>query len=133
MAAPNCVWPNVRRLGEQPENRYLPSLSEWLSIRTLSSSKDWTDPQRRMMRKAGQVLGLRAVGLAAITAVLGSAYKGWAQVAEADSRLANTAKEVVQQILKVDTPNVTDAIKRIGDYRALDRSRAETVNQGDLG
>ena len=36
-----------------------------MSIRALTRSQDWTEPQRRMMRKAGQVLGLRALGLAA--------------------------------------------------------------------
>ena len=46
----------------KPENRHLPSLSEWASIRTLSRSKDWTEPQTRMMHRAGRVHGLRALG-----------------------------------------------------------------------
>ena len=30
----------------RPENRHLPSVPEWVSIRTLSRPKDWTEPQR---------------------------------------------------------------------------------------
>jgi hypothetical protein len=35
----------------KPENRHLPSALEWANIRLLTRKKDWTDPQRRMMRK----------------------------------------------------------------------------------
>src|SRR5262249_54518644 len=42
------VW-NARR-----ENRQPPSLPQWVSIRLLTRPKDWTPPQRKMMRKAGR-------------------------------------------------------------------------------
>ena len=42
-----------------------------MSIRGLSHSKDWTAPQRRMMRQAGRVHGLRALGAVALIALLG--------------------------------------------------------------
>src|SRR5262249_45966256 len=32
----------------KPENRHLPSVLEWASIRLLTEKKDWTEPQRRM-------------------------------------------------------------------------------------
>ena len=51
----------------KPENRYLPSLTEWLSIRTVTASKHWTAPQRAMMSRATSVHGLRT-GL--VTALL---------------------------------------------------------------
>ncbi len=44
----------------RPESRHLPSLPEWISIRTLSRRADWTDPQRRMMRRAGRRMGCGA-------------------------------------------------------------------------
>jgi serine/threonine protein kinase/formylglycine-generating enzyme required for sulfatase activity len=34
------------------ENRFLPSLAEWLNIRTLTDKKRWTEPQRAMIRRA---------------------------------------------------------------------------------
>jgi eukaryotic-like serine/threonine-protein kinase len=36
----------------KPENRFLPSLVEWLNIRTLTDRKRWTEPQRAMIRRA---------------------------------------------------------------------------------
>ncbi len=38
----------------KPENRYLPSLPEWLGIRTLTDGKHWTAPQRAMMKRASR-------------------------------------------------------------------------------
>ena len=45
----------------KPENRLLPSPLEWANIRLLTQKKDWTEPQRRMMKRAGRVHGLRSV------------------------------------------------------------------------
>ena len=57
----------------RPENRQLPSLVQWLQIRWWTQKKAWTPLQRRMMRKAGRVHGLRsalaAAGLAALVTV----------------------------------------------------------------
>ena len=36
------------------ENRYLPSITEWLGIRTLTDGKHWTAPQRAMMKRASR-------------------------------------------------------------------------------
>ena len=44
-----AVW-NAR-----PENRQLPSLLQWLQIRWLTQKKNWTPPQRKMMRQGGPV------------------------------------------------------------------------------
>jgi serine/threonine protein kinase/formylglycine-generating enzyme required for sulfatase activity len=43
-----AVW-NARR-----ENRQLPSLWQWLQMRWLTARKNWTPPQRKMMRRAGR-------------------------------------------------------------------------------
>ena len=50
----------------KPENRFLPSVLEWANIRVLTRKMDWTEPQRKMMKRAGRVHGLRALGLASI-------------------------------------------------------------------
>ena len=44
----------------KPEDRHLPSLPEWLSIRLLTKNKDWNEPQRKMLKKAGRFHGARA-------------------------------------------------------------------------
>jgi eukaryotic-like serine/threonine-protein kinase len=38
----------------KPENRHLPTLREWLGIRTLTHRQRWTDPQRAMMQRASR-------------------------------------------------------------------------------
>ena len=60
----------------KPENRHLPSVPEWASIRTLTRPKDWTEPQRRMMRRAGRVHGLQGLVLAAVAVGLAAARPG---------------------------------------------------------
>ncbi|MEY4179046.1 MAG: hypothetical protein RLY70_2620 [Planctomycetota bacterium] len=55
------------------ENRQLPSLGEYLRIATLTQRRDWTEPQRRMMRRAGLVHVLRATLATILVMVLGTA------------------------------------------------------------
>jgi serine/threonine protein kinase/formylglycine-generating enzyme required for sulfatase activity len=38
----------------KPENRHLPSWWEWATIRLWTKKKDWTTPQRKMMRRASR-------------------------------------------------------------------------------
>ncbi len=42
------------------QNRFLPTLWEWINIRTLTEKAKWTIPQRRMMTKAGRYYGFRS-------------------------------------------------------------------------
>ena len=51
-----AVW-NAR-----PENRQLPSLWQWFQIRWLTPKKNWTPPQRKMMRKASRYHAVRGAG-----------------------------------------------------------------------
>ncbi len=50
-----AVW-NAR-----PENRQLPSLAQWCTIRWWTPKKNWTPPQKMMMAKAGKYHAVRAV------------------------------------------------------------------------
>ena len=60
----NFGWRNAPRLwNAKPENRHLPSALEWANIRLLTRKKDWTEPQRKMMKRAGRVHGLRTSGV----------------------------------------------------------------------
>jgi eukaryotic-like serine/threonine-protein kinase len=54
----------------KPENRHLSSVWEWANIRLLTRRRDWTEPQRRMMNRAGRVHGLRALAAALILGLL---------------------------------------------------------------
>jgi eukaryotic-like serine/threonine-protein kinase len=46
---------------DKPENRHLPSALEWANIRLLTRKIHWTDPQRKMMKRADRVHGVRGV------------------------------------------------------------------------
>jgi eukaryotic-like serine/threonine-protein kinase len=59
------VW-NAR-----PENRQLPSLPQWLRIRSLTQKKNWTKPQWKMMRKAGRYHAVRGVVMALVLSLVG--------------------------------------------------------------
>lgn len=53
------------------ENRLLPSWWEHLTIRLLTDKAKWTEPQRKMMSRAGRVHGIRsALAVTALTAVI---------------------------------------------------------------
>jgi len=54
----------------KPENRHLPSALEWANIRLLTRKKDWTDPQRKMMKRAGRVHAVRGLTLATVLILL---------------------------------------------------------------
>jgi eukaryotic-like serine/threonine-protein kinase len=64
LAERSAMW-NAR-----PENRHLPSALEWANIRLLTKKKDWTDPQRRMMKRAARVHGVRGLTLATALVLL---------------------------------------------------------------
>jgi serine/threonine protein kinase/formylglycine-generating enzyme required for sulfatase activity/tetratricopeptide (TPR) repeat protein len=100
----------------KPETRQLPTALEWANIRLLTKKKDWSEPQRRMMRQAGRVYGIRGVlTLALVTgAVLGGAAVR-RQVIE--HQHAIHAAGLVQRLLDADTPQVPDIVRAMSEYR----------------
>ncbi len=93
----------------KPENRHLPSVLEWANIRALTRPKDWTDPERRMMRRAGRYHGLRAFGL---TVLLG--LTTWAGI-EVYGNLR--AAGLVESLQAAGTTDVPAIIKGLSGYR----------------
>jgi formylglycine-generating enzyme required for sulfatase activity/tetratricopeptide (TPR) repeat protein len=100
----------------KPENRLLPSALEWANIRLLTRKKDWIEPQRRMMKRAGRVYGLRSVLTLALLA--GGVLAGIAvrrQVIE--SQQAAQAAGLVQRLLDADTAQVPEIVNSMREYR----------------
>jgi eukaryotic-like serine/threonine-protein kinase len=93
----------------KPENRHLPSALEWANIRLLTRKKDWTTPQRRMMRRAAGVHGLRALGLVVLVSLI--SLSGW----EGYGRLRASA--LVESLQRVGTPDVPAIVKQLSGYR----------------
>jgi eukaryotic-like serine/threonine-protein kinase len=93
----------------KPENRHLPSPLEWANIRLLTKKRDWTDPQRKMMKRAGRVHGLRALGLVMlISLITWGGIEGYGTL---------RASALVESLQKVGTPNVPAIVKQLSGYR----------------
>jgi serine/threonine protein kinase/formylglycine-generating enzyme required for sulfatase activity len=55
----------------RPEKRRLPSVWQWLQIRWLTRKRNWTPPQRKMMRKASRFHVIRGLLIAAVLFLMG--------------------------------------------------------------
>jgi serine/threonine protein kinase/formylglycine-generating enzyme required for sulfatase activity len=92
-----------------PENRHLPSVWEWLRIRLLTRKKDWTAPQRQMMRKAGRYYAVRGAVLLVVLGLL-----GWAG-AEVFGRLR--AQHLVDSLATAEPAYVPQVVRQLSGYR----------------
>ena len=92
----------------KPENRHLPSVWEWGGIRLLTKKKDWTEPQRKMMRRAGRVHGLRGLGLAALIALI--TWGGYEALGSFQ------AGAIVDSLKTASTAEVPDIVKKLSGY-----------------
>jgi eukaryotic-like serine/threonine-protein kinase len=93
----------------RPENRQLPSVWQWLNFRHWTDSASWTEPQRKMMRRAGRV-HLWRTGIAAVVLfVLGLAGREWYGRARAETLHEN--------LLRSPTTEAPSIIAKAGAYR----------------
>ncbi|MCA9137828.1 MAG: protein kinase [Planctomycetales bacterium] len=83
------------------ENRQLPSLREWLSIRFLTESARWSVTERSMMRVATRFHMLRVLCITSIIVVLGAAALGIVYRAQR-AKIAGDARQFVEQVLVAD-------------------------------
>ena len=112
-AGPSCGRPSRGDVEHaKPENRHLPSAREWATIRALTMKRDWTETERRMMKRTGRFHGLRSFGLATVAALLAAAGLNVRnRVVEANQ--ATAARGLVRQIVSADTAKVPDIIRAI--------------------
>jgi hypothetical protein len=93
----------------KPENRHLPSPLEWANSRMLTRGWDWTEPQRRMMKRAGHVHGLRTLGLVTLVSLI-----AWGGI---EGYCTLRASALVVTLQKVDTPDGPAVVKQLWGYR----------------
>jgi serine/threonine protein kinase/formylglycine-generating enzyme required for sulfatase activity/tetratricopeptide (TPR) repeat protein len=99
-----------------PENRHLPSAIEWANIRLLTRRRNWTEAERGMMRRAGRIHGLRALGVAA--GLMAALLIGL----DIDHRyvLGNertVAAGLVEQVVRAKIVQVPDIVKSMAKHR----------------
>ena len=96
----------------KPENQQLPSWWEDLSIRWLTDHKKWTDPQRRMMRRATRVYGMRSILVLASLVALGFIRSGRShrgcQAAGSDAY-----RGLVGRLVSAEPGQVPDIVKKL--------------------
>lgn len=95
--------------GSRPENRNLPSWWEWVTIRLLTRRRDWTEPQRHMMRQAERYLAVRAGMLAAVLALLVGVGR------ELFGRMQ--AQVLRDRLLEATTEDVPAVVREMAPYR----------------
>lgn len=102
----------------KPENRHLPALLEYLNIRLLTEKRDWTDPQQKMMKRAGQIHGLRAmVGAVALTIFIMIGFFIKFQLAK-QSNLVQ-ADNVFENLTQSDFEKLPDIIHQVNIFREV--------------
>jgi serine/threonine protein kinase/formylglycine-generating enzyme required for sulfatase activity len=102
--------------GVRPENRQLPSLAQWLQILWLTSRRNWTAAQQRMMRRATQyhlVAGASFGLLTIVVAVVSLALRR--QVV--DQQDVTHAAGLVQAVLNAETAQVPGVVDGMAEYR----------------
>jgi hypothetical protein len=92
-----------------PADRYLPRWWEWANIRLLTRKRNWTPPQRRMMRRAGRYHIVRGTAILLVLVLL-----GWGGV-EANGRIRAYAFR--RQLLVASPSEVPHIVAEMGPYR----------------
>jgi hypothetical protein len=113
-----AVW-NAR-----PENRQLPSLAQWLQIDWLTQKKNWTPPQRKMMRKASRYHAVRGLVVLVLLILIGwGGYEGHGTL---------QAHALRDRLLNADTADVPTVVADMPSYRRwLDPLLQEANAQGE--
>jgi serine/threonine protein kinase/formylglycine-generating enzyme required for sulfatase activity len=105
----------------KPENRRLPSLLEWANIRLLTHKRDWTAPQRTMMKRAGWLHGTRT-----LTALVLLGLLAWGGI-EGYGRLRASA--LVEKLAAASTADVPPIIEQLSGYRRWANRRLQPLSQ----
>ncbi len=94
---------------DKPEVRRLPAGWEWLSIRLLTSSRNWTQSQRRMMRQARRYHAIREAIVVACLLLLG--WIGWEGFGRYEARRFH------DRVLDAATEDVPGVVREAALYR----------------
>jgi formylglycine-generating enzyme required for sulfatase activity len=109
----------------RPVRRQLPTFAQWAAVRLLTRPRDWTAPQRRLVRAATRHYLARAAALAALALLLAWGaweYHGRMRAAALRDRLVNAATVEVPQVVadlapyrRWAEPLLREALPRAGD------------------
>lgn len=103
--------------GARPQRRLLPSALEWMSIRLFVAKKDWSDGQRKMMRRADRHHFVRGLALLSLLAALFALILGIRHQIQQENK-AHYAALLVARLLDSDIDRVGEIVRDIEPYRA---------------
>ena len=99
-----------------PETRHLPSLWEWIRIRTLTDPRQWKQPERSVMARARRHHGIRTLFTVVALLVVGVGAQRWlANTAAANRR--ERASALVTAVVTAPPPAVPYAAARLESLR----------------
>jgi serine/threonine protein kinase/formylglycine-generating enzyme required for sulfatase activity len=103
----------------KPQNRLLPSALEWANIRLMTRKKDWTEPQRKMMKRAGWVHGSRTLtALVLLGLVTWGGTEGYGSL---------RASALVEKLAVAATSEVPSIIGQLSSYRPWANRHLQTL------
>lgn len=100
----------------KPENRHLPSLMEWLSIRMLTESRRWTVPQRTMMNRAARVL-CSQTGLPTLAVFVVLVFSLVTREQGRQRQEATLVQGLVNQLVSAEPAQVPEIVKELENHR----------------
>jgi len=99
----------------KPENRHLPSPLEWGNIRLMTRRRDWTEQERRMIKRAEWVHGLRSLAALLLLGLLTwGGIEGYRDL---------RASALVESLRTASTADVAPIVEQIAGYRRRADSR----------
>ena len=111
----------------RPENRFLPSWWEDVTIRLFTDKRHWTGPQRKMMGRVGVIHSIRSALVVALLIALaagGIAVRNRIErrqeelVAQKEEEQSEAeASRIVEGLLRADTTMIEIIIENLDDYR----------------
>src|SRR5262249_14166104 len=93
----------------KPENRRLPSVLEWASIRLLTKKSEWSQTHEQMMRRAGRVHGIRGLSLVILIALA-----SWGGIVGYSTLRASA---LVESLNTASTNRVPGLVEELRTYR----------------
>ncbi|WP_166822451.1 protein kinase domain-containing protein [Thalassoroseus pseudoceratinae] len=117
----------------KPENRHLPSWYETIRIRKLTDKKKWTEPQRKMMKKAGRFHGLRILLLMLL--LFGTGYGGVSiRQSMITGNQSTRARGLVESLQKAEISQVPNIVFNLDELREwadpMLKTRIEAAEDG---
>ena len=115
LARHSSLWNSKR------ENRHLPSALEWVQIRLLTKSRDWTEPERRMMSDAWRFYALRTLAALILLGLLTLGGVG--------SYGTLRATSLVDSLRTARTTDVPALVRQLDGYRHWANPRLNALVQ----